>query len=158
MNSALATPPSVVRPPCFPARPVNGGPLEKALPKSGDWYYKPKYNGWRTLVHVPTGTRFNRKLERLSIEKEFTIALHTLHGLWLDKGSDARSVNVPEWLDCEGIGVLMLFRYGFSQPTHEESTGLALEGPEYDKAVRISTTALVIIVLGFAFQILATWI
>ena len=44
----------------YPARPINGGPLEKARPKHGEWFYEPKYNGWRALVHVPTGTMFNR--------------------------------------------------------------------------------------------------
>lgn len=77
-------------PPFFPARPVNGGPLRKALPKAGDWYYEPKVNGWRALVHCPTGTMFNRRGERLSIESEFAAALGKLHAVldphfvWLD--------------------------------------------------------------------------
>jgi len=67
-----------MKPPTFPARPVNGGPLDKALPKRGDWLYEPKFNGWRALIHVPTGAMFNRKLERLSIEQEFKKALAEL--------------------------------------------------------------------------------
>jgi len=35
----------------YPARPVNGGPLERALPKSGTWLYEPEHNDWRALVH-----------------------------------------------------------------------------------------------------------
>jgi len=31
-----------ISPPCYPARPVNGGPLPKAQPKHGDWRYEPK--------------------------------------------------------------------------------------------------------------------
>jgi ATP-dependent DNA ligase len=42
--------------PSYPARPLNGGPLELAPPKPGQWGYEPKYNGWRALVHAPTGS------------------------------------------------------------------------------------------------------
>ena len=83
-------------PPTYPARPVNGGPLHLARPKSvglggSPWYYEPKFNGWRALVHVPTGAMFNRKLERLTIEREFAPSLAVLH-------------NSPfVWLDCEAL-------------------------------------------------------
>jgi hypothetical protein len=89
----------------YPARPINGGQLEKAPPKSGSWIFEPKYNGWRTLVHCPSGTMFNRHGERLSIGQEFSQALQLLR-------------NFPyEWLDCEaldrrhqiGRGSLMVF-------------------------------------------------
>ena len=77
--------------PCYPARPVNGGPLPKALPKSGDWTAEGKYNGWRAWVHNPTGAMFNRKLEPLSITHEFKPALDTLRDLpW-------------EWSDVEAL-------------------------------------------------------
>ena len=69
---------AILNPPTFPARPVNGGPLEKARPKSGVWNVEPKVNGWRTLVHVPTGTMWNRHGIRLSIAKEFKPALELL--------------------------------------------------------------------------------
>lgn len=75
----------------YPPRPVNGGPLEKALPKTGDWSIEPKYNGWRTLVHVPTGAMFNRKGRQLSIAHEFRTALDIL-----------KKSNL-EWADCEGL-------------------------------------------------------
>ena len=85
-----------ITPPTYPLRPINGGPLDKAQPKTGLWYYEPKYNGWRTLVHVPTGTMFNRNGERLSIAKEFTLALEEL-----------QEIHDPicklEWLDCEAL-------------------------------------------------------
>lgn len=75
----------------YPARPVNGGPLEKALPKSGDWFYEPKVNGWRVLIHVPTGAMFNRNGGALSIAMEFGEVLRRLK-------------NLPfEWLDCEAL-------------------------------------------------------
>lgn len=82
-----------LRPPTYPLRPVNGGPLPKAQRKHGDWYYEPKYNGWRALVHVPTGTMFNRKNERLSIEREFAAALTILREAYAEF----------EWLDCEAL-------------------------------------------------------
>jgi hypothetical protein len=81
----------VITPPFYPARPVNGGPLPKALPKSGDWTLEGKYNGWRAWVHNPTRLMFNRKLEPLSIRHEFANALGILHSLpW-------------EWSDVEAL-------------------------------------------------------
>jgi hypothetical protein len=67
------------------------------------------------------------------------------------------------------VGVATLWRFGFPQPTHEESTGLAIEGPIADKNAEgarrkkakyicISTTALVLIILGFLCQLIATWV
>lgn len=82
---------STPTPPTYPARPVNGGPLPLAAEKHGEWSYEPKYNGWRALVHTPTGTMFNRKGERLTIEKEFTKALALLQPMPF------------EWLDCEAL-------------------------------------------------------
>jgi hypothetical protein len=97
----------LVTPPCFPARPVNGGPLPKALPKSGEWAFEAKDNGWRALIHNPTGAMFNRHLQPLSISDEFAPALAQLKSLpW-------------EWSDTEalerrhgiGRGSLILFDY-----------------------------------------------
>jgi ATP-dependent DNA ligase len=96
----------------YPARPINGGRLEKAPPKSRDWFFEPKYNGWRTLVHAPTGTMFNRYGERLTIESDFSHALALLQ-------------KTPfEWLDCEalerrhqiGRGTLLVFDWVDSRP------------------------------------------
>lgn len=53
-------------PPTYPARPMNGGRLEKAEPLplgAGIWRYRPKYNGRRVLLHVPTMRTWNRQLE-----------------------------------------------------------------------------------------------
>jgi len=69
---------AVVRPRTYPARPISGGPLELALPKQGHWCYEPKYNGWRALVHAPTGTMFNRHGQPLSIAGLFGSALKHL--------------------------------------------------------------------------------
>ena len=89
--SALLAPPVAVAAPFYPARPVNGGPFDRALPKSGAWTIEGKYNGWRAWVHNPTGTMFNRRLEKLSISREFQPALATLAKLpW-------------EWSDVEAL-------------------------------------------------------
>jgi ATP-dependent DNA ligase len=79
----------------YPARPVNGGPFHVALPKSGKWFYEPKYNGWRALVHVPTRTMFNRKGELLSIADEFKPALDAIHA--------TLSAGAFKWVDCEAL-------------------------------------------------------
>jgi len=102
-----------MKPPTFPARPVNGGPLDKALPKRGDWLYEPKFNGWRALIHVPTGAMFNRKLERLSIEQEFQKAFAELRAE-LNKnltrllypelhGRQCLTLAEIEWADTESL-------------------------------------------------------
>lgn len=83
-------------PTTYPARPMRGGPIKpgfKQLP--GHWFYEPKYNGWRTLVHVPTGTMFNRHGERLTIHAEFARALALIR-------SGLRAAEF-EWLDCEAL-------------------------------------------------------
>lgn len=80
--------------PTYPLRPVNGGPFPKAPPKSlpNRWTYEPKVNGWRVLVHCPSGDMFNRKLEPLSIQREFRPVLEKL-----------KSLTSFQWLDCEAF-------------------------------------------------------
>ena len=84
-----------VKPPTFPARPINGGPLDKARPKSGSWACEPKVNGWRALVHVPTSFMWNRRGERLSIKKQFEPALARL--------CSTLNAEAFEWADCEAL-------------------------------------------------------
>ncbi len=106
--------PAPVRPCTYPARPINGGAMERALPKTGQWQCEPKYNGWRALVHAPTGTMFNRHGERLSIAREFSTALALVREIHL-----VASAGVVEWFDCEalerrhglGRGTLLVFDY-----------------------------------------------
>ncbi len=78
----------------YPARPIGGGRLDLAPRKTGTWFAEPKYNGWRALVHTPTGTMWNRHGKRLSIAAEFGPALRELRGL-------ARHGLV--WADCEAL-------------------------------------------------------
>jgi hypothetical protein len=115
----------------YPARPLNGGSLERAMPKTGQWCYEPKYNGWRALVHAPTGTMFNRYGTRLSIAREFSTALTLLQKVHL-----VSSAGAVEWFDCEalerrhglGRGTFMVFDYiqaGNKPPYLERATKLA---------------------------------
>ena len=79
----------------YPARPINGGPHEKARTKHGEWACEPKVNGWRALVHVASGEMWNRHGEKLSIASEFKPALSQLRATF-----DAQSF---EWADCEAL-------------------------------------------------------
>ena len=56
----------------YPARPIQGGKLDRAPKKIGLWYAEPKYNGWRAVVHCPSGTMWNRHGGRLSDKLETT--------------------------------------------------------------------------------------
>jgi hypothetical protein len=76
----------MTKPPTYPARPVNGGPLHKALPKTGVWYAEAKYNGWYAHGCPAEGLLFNRQNELLSIAGEFKTALEIVRKLpfpWL---------------------------------------------------------------------------
>ena len=86
--------PIPVHPPTFPARPIRGGKLELAPKKSGIWFAEPKYNGWRALVHTPTGAMWNRHGQRLTIQREFEAALNILRPLAADG---------LVWADCEAL-------------------------------------------------------
>ncbi len=74
----------------FPARPLSGGPLGLVRkPQVHLWSYK--VNGWRTAVHAPTGTMWNRHGRQLSIADEFNDALEEL------------SHSQLTWPDCESL-------------------------------------------------------
>ncbi len=79
-----------MQPITFPARPLNGGRFG-LITKKPIHLWSFKVNGWRTLVHTPTGTMFNRHGQQLSIAPEFAIALAKLS-----------RCNI-EWLDCEAF-------------------------------------------------------
>jgi ATP-dependent DNA ligase len=78
----------------YPARPTQGGRLELAPPKRGLWYAEPKLNGWRALIHTPTGTMWNRHGDLLTIADCFRPALTALAKL-ADQGL--------VWADCEAL-------------------------------------------------------
>ena len=78
----------------YPARPIQGGRLELAPPKRGLWYAEPKLNGWRALIHTPTGTMWNRHGALLTIADCFQPALAALAKL------ASRGL---AWADCEAL-------------------------------------------------------
>ena len=101
-----------LQPLTYPARPVNGGHLDHALPKVGAWSYEPKYNGWRAIVHVTTGTMWNRHGRRLTIAAEFSTALALLKRSgfeWLDVEALERRHDLGRGsliiLDCPGLNL-----------------------------------------------------
>src|ERR1039457_2245899 len=131
---------AAVTPATYPARPINGGPLELAPPKPGHWFYEPKYNGWRALVHAPTGAMFYRRGPALSIAGLFGSALKRLGAVLL------LTDGIPvEWFDCEvlsrrhplGRGALLVFDYlspagSCDQPLVRRKELLARALPEHD--------------------------
>ncbi len=90
-------PPEVLSCYFYPPRPVNGGRLDLALPKNGVNWYEPKVNGWRALVHAPTGAMFNRLGERLTIESQFKRSLEII------KSICHSSRYTPDWFDVEAL-------------------------------------------------------
>src|ERR1041385_8150163 len=74
----------------YPARPLNGGRFG-LVAKKPIHLWSAKLNGWRALIHTPTGTMFNRQGEELTIASEFAEALNDL------------SRSSIEWLDCEAL-------------------------------------------------------
>ena len=78
----------------YPARPIQGGRLDLAPPKRGLWFAEPKLNGWRALIHTPTGTMWNRHGTLLTIADCFQPALSTLAKL------ASRGL---VWADCEAL-------------------------------------------------------
>ena len=78
----------------YPARPIQGGRLELAPPKRGLWYAEPKLNGWRALIHTPSGTMWNRHGALLTIADCFRPALAALAKL------ASRGL---VWTDCEAL-------------------------------------------------------
>jgi ATP-dependent DNA ligase len=84
----------MIKPVSYPARPTQGGKLELAPPKRGRWVAEPKLNGWRALVHTPTGAMWNRLGESLTIADCFRPALAKLSAL---------AACGIVWADCEAL-------------------------------------------------------
>ena len=91
MTAAPVTAPRFI----FPARPVNGGALDKARTKYGEHGYEPKLNGWRAEVDVPTRTFWNRHGKLLSIAEEFDEAFAKLQAVSAASGITR--------FDCEAL-------------------------------------------------------
>lgn len=97
------------KPITYPARPTKGGPVggpvwrmrsEAGTRSDSAYLYSPKYNGWRVLLHVPTGKCYNRHLHHLSIQDEFQDAIEFIQ----DRVHDvADALTGYDWLDCEGL-------------------------------------------------------
>ena len=84
----------------FPARPIQGGRLELAPPKRGPWFVEPKLNGWRAVIHTPTGKMWNRHGTLLTIADCFRPALAAMAKLasrglvWADSEALERRHNL----------------------------------------------------------------
>lgn len=65
-----------------------------APPKRGVWFAEPKLNGWRALIHTPSGTMWNRHGSILTIADCFRPAPGTLAHL-AERGL--------LWADCEAL-------------------------------------------------------
>jgi ATP-dependent DNA ligase len=85
--------------PCYPLRPFSAGCADDfdsfIVPSLKAWAWEPKYNGWRVVVHAPTGTAFCRRGLRMSAEEEFREAMKTI--------KDVGDLLGCEWFDCEGL-------------------------------------------------------
>ena len=60
------------------AMAIQGGRLELAPPKRGLLFAEPELNGWRALIHTPSGTMWNRHGALLTIAESFRPALAAL--------------------------------------------------------------------------------
>lgn len=87
-----------MNPPTYPARPMNGGSLERARPKPDPeaWVYEPKINGWRMLIDVRNKKMWTRYNQPSSVEAKYASVLDRLASVF---GGDA-----PTWLDAEALG------------------------------------------------------
>jgi hypothetical protein len=80
---------------CLPPAPLNGGPLDTAPPKVGEWVWQPKVDDRRVIIHAPSRSVWNQ-YGRLSVAMrdfdKFSVALAQL-------SQDAALCGM-EWLDA----------------------------------------------------------
>lgn len=78
---------------CYLPAPINGGPLDTAPPKIGEWAWQPKVDDWRAKLHVPSQTLWNQygKLSTVAQQGKLNVALGWIASL---------VPNTVEWLDC----------------------------------------------------------
>lgn len=85
----IANPPQTMI--CFPPAACNGGPLEKAPPKIGNWRWQPKVDDWRAVIHTPSMSVWNQYGQPSTISDKFAVTLRHLTQVaaaaeWLDVG------------------------------------------------------------------------
>lgn len=80
--------------PTYPLRPTNGGRLESAAPKFGNWCLEPKLDGNRVMVHLPSQEIWNRHGEPFKASRKIARAVRQAREAF--RGT-------VEWLDCEAI-------------------------------------------------------
>lgn len=59
----------------YPPAPQNGGALDLAPDKIGDWAWQPKVDDWRGVANVETGQVWNQYGELSTVEKQGKIAV-----------------------------------------------------------------------------------
>lgn len=77
----------------YPMRPINGGRLELAREKPGNWVVEPKPNGYRQLINLKRSLMWSRYGTYLATAGEYKIALEKLKDALPD----------VEWVDGEGL-------------------------------------------------------
>ena len=101
-----------MNPPTYPARPMNGGSLEKARQKihPDAWIYEPKINGWRVLIDVNNKLMWSRYNQPSSVEHKYAAVLDRLASvftsgaqIWLD------GEILGQRASCVGRGSLVVF-------------------------------------------------
>jgi ATP-dependent DNA ligase len=87
-----------MNPPTFPARPMNGGPLDRARekPEPEAWFYEPKINGWRVLIDVKNKKMWTRYNRPSSVEHKYAAVLERIAAQF--------SGDEVTWLDGEILG------------------------------------------------------
>jgi len=81
---------------CYPPAPLNGGRLESAPPKVGEWVWQPKVDDRRVVIHAPSQTIWNQ-YGALSVGNKdkfkFQIALDVITAAW-------KQLPYLEWFDA----------------------------------------------------------
>lgn len=150
----IANPPSLI---CYPPAALNGGPLEHALAKIGEWVWQPKVDDWRGVLHAPTRTLWNQYGEPSSCSDKFKVALEYIQegfanrvragfmpAEWLDVGLMENRhdlmrgcIIVFDWIDKEAsfMGRRALLRSCFVPLPHDVSRLLAETGGQVRDSV-----------------------
>ncbi len=86
---------------CYPPAPYDGGRLEFAPEKIGEWIWQPKVDDRRVVIHVPSQTIWNNE-GKLSIgntqKHKFQVALDELKRIWEEHANVGGYMS--EWIDA----------------------------------------------------------